>query len=178
MKFVKIPKDRIGVLIGPQGATKDAIEHTSSTHLDINSEDGEVVIDDHESKDPIASLKTEDVIRAIGRGFSPEHAMRLFAEDADFYLFDIRDYVGKRDTHIRRLKSRVIGRNGKTKRYIERLTGANISVYGHTVAVIVDMDAMDITRRALDMLLSGSKHYTVYAFIEREMKKKKHEHLL
>ena len=178
MKYIKIPKDRIGVLIGPKGSIKAEIEKTSTTILDINSDNGEIVIDDHASSDPVMSLKTEDVIRAIGRGFSPEHAMRLFAEDAEFYLFDLRDYVGRRDTHIRRLKSRMIGSNGKTKRYIERLTGANISVYGHTIAVIADIDAMEITRRAIDMLLSGSKHYTVYAFIEREMKKKRHEHLL
>ena len=171
MKYVRIPKERIGVLIGHNGETKNKIEKISTVKLDIDSDEGEVVIDEHETNDPLLCLKTEDVVRAIGRGFSPEHALKLFNEDTDFFIFNIHDYVGKKENHVRRLKSRIIGRNGKTKRLVENLTGAHISIYGHTVSIIADMENMDITKRAVDMLLSGSKHFKMYRFIEREMKK-------
>ena len=171
MKYLKIPKERVGVLIGHDGETKKLIEGLSQTKVEINSMDGEVIIDDHETEDPLLALKVENVIRAIGRGFSPDHALRLFQEEVDFFLFDIHDYVGKKETHIRRLKSRIIGKDGKTKRVLETLTGADLSIYGHTVSIIADYDALDITKRAVDMLLSGSKHASVYRFIEREMKK-------
>ncbi|UCD13414.1 MAG: RNA-processing protein [Thermoplasmatales archaeon] len=171
MKYLKIPRERIGVLIGHNGETKKKIEEMAQIQLEIDSDEGEVTIDEHEVKDPLLGLQVEDVIRAIGRGFSPEHAMRLFREDADFFIFDIHDYVGKKQAHIRRLKSRIIGRNGKTKHIIERLTGADISIYGHTVSVIADFECMDNAKKAIDMLLSGSKHSNVYRFVEREMKK-------
>jgi ribosomal RNA assembly protein len=97
--------------------------------------------------------------------------MRLFSENMDFFIFDVHDYVGKKESHIRRLKSRIIGSRGKTKRVLETLTGANISIYGHTISIIADFESMDIAKRAIDMLMSGSKHATVYRFVEREMKK-------
>ena len=171
MKYLKIPIERIGVLIGHKGETKKMIEEMAQMPIEIDSSEGEITIDEHEAKDPLIALQIEDVIRAIGRGFSPEHAIRLFKENMDFFIFDIHDYVGKKPTHIRRLKSRIIGRNGKTKHLIEKLTGADISIYGHTVSIIADFDTVDIAKKAIDMLLSGSKHSNVYRFVEREMKK-------
>lgn len=170
MKYLKIPKERIGVLIGQNGETKKNIELISKITLDIDSDEGEVVIQEHENTDALMLLKVENVIHAIARGFSPEHAFALFKDENDFFLFDIHDYVGKKDTHIIRLKSRIIGQHGKTKRALESITGSSISIYGHTVALIADIDTIDILKKAVDMLLSGSKHSTVYRYLEREMK--------
>ncbi len=175
MKYLKVPKERVGVLIGHNGETKKKIEEISQTKLEIDSAEGEVIIDEHEAKDPLLNLKVESVVRAIGRGFSPEHAIRLFKEEMGFFIFDIHDYVGKKETHIRRLKSRIIGRNGKTKRVLETLTGADISIYGHTISIIADFESIDITKRAVDMLLNGSKHSNVYKFVEKKMKKLRFE---
>jgi len=171
MRIVRIPKERVGVLIGKNGETKKSIEDISHVTLEIDSEEGDVVFNEADARDPLWALKVEDVIRAIGRGFSPENAFRLFGEENELFIFDIYEYVGKKESHVTRLKSRVIGRDGKTKRVIERLTGATLAIYGHTVAVIADFDSMDVTRKALDMLLSGSEHPTVYRFLEREMKR-------
>lgn len=171
MKYIRIPRERVGVLIGKDGETKKTIERISQMILEIDSEEGDVSFNEQDAKDPLIPLKVEDVIRAIGRGFSPEHAFRIFAEDTELFIFDIYDYVGKKDTHVTRVKARVIGREGKTKRVIEGLTGGVLSVYGHTVSVIADFETMDIAKKALDMLLSGSEHPTVYRYLEREMKK-------
>ena len=97
--------------------------------------------------------------------------MRLFGEETELFIFDIYDYTGKKEDHLIRVKSRMIGRDGKTKRVIEGLTGGVLSIYGHTVAVIADFESMDVAKKAIDMLLSGSEHPTVYRYLEREMKK-------
>jgi len=55
----------------------------------------------------VLGLIVENVVRAIGRGFSPEHAMRLFKDDMDFFIFNLHDYVGKKDSHTKRIKSRM-----------------------------------------------------------------------
>jgi ribosomal RNA assembly protein len=171
MKYLRIPKERIGVLIGHNGETKKMIERKAQLEIDIDSEEGEITFDEHKVKDPLIGLQIKDVIRAIGRGFSPEHAIKLFNENNDFFVFDIHDYVRKKTTHVIRLKSRIIGKNGKTKHILEQLTGANISIYGHTISIIADFESMDVTKKAIDLLLSGSKHSTVYRLVEREMKK-------
>lgn len=163
--------ERVGVLIGPEGEIKKKIEKITKIKLFINSELGEITFNEEELSDPFKIFIIENIIRAIGRGFSPENAFLLLNEDMDLFIFDIHDYVGKRPTHVQRLKSRVIGSEGKTKRVLEELTESKISIYGHTIAIIGSIFNIDITKKAVDKLLMGSKHATVYRYVEGTMKK-------
>ena len=172
IRYVKIPMERVAVLIGHKGETKQSIEEKTNIKLIIDSKLGEVTINDNDSTDdPLLIFKVENIIKAIGRGFTPTQAMVLLNDEMDFYIFDIYDYVGKKQTHVRRLKSRVIGRNGKTKHLIEELTDSYISIYGHTISIIANIVDIDIIKKAIDKLLTGSKHATVYRFVEANMKK-------
>jgi len=79
---------------------------------------------------------------------------------------------------LQRVKGRIIGEDGKTRRIIEELSEADVSVHGHTVAIIADMDEMEVAREAVKMLLRGSQHSTVYRYLHRkrrDLKKKKLE---
>jgi len=173
MKYIKIPMERVAVLIGHNGETKNELEERSGLKIDIDSKLGEVTIDDHEVEDPLMVIKIENIVKAIGRGFSPQNTVRLFNDDADFFIFDLHDYVGKKPAHIRRLKSRIIGREGKTKRVLEELTDSKISIYGHTISIISDITRINILKKSIDMLLTGSKHATVYRFVESQIKELK-----
>jgi ribosomal RNA assembly protein len=86
-------------------------------------------------------------------------------------LIDMKDYVGGKAEHLVRLRARVIGSNGKTRRLIEELTGSTMSVYGSTVGLIGQPEQVDVARRAVDMILRGSEHATVYRFLERSRAK-------
>jgi ribosomal RNA assembly protein len=171
MKYIKIPMERIAVVIGHNGETKRELENKSGVHLEIDSKLGEIAINDHNVEDPLQVLKLESIVLAIGRGFSPEHAMKLLDDNTGLFIFDIHDYVSKKESHVRRLKSRIIGTEGKTKRVLEELTDSYISVYGHTVSIITDFVSMDLAKRAIDKLLSGSKHATIYRFVESNMRR-------
>ncbi len=167
MSFVRIPKDRLGVIIGPKGETRKVLESRSGFKLEVDSDQNEVIIhDEQEGTDPLMALKMRDIVKAIGRGFSPAHAMRLFGDDAYFELLDIHDYVGKHKQHVRRIASRIIGSEGKTRRIIEEQTGCWISVYGHTVGIIGDLEELAVAKQAVDMILRGSEHASVYRFLE------------
>lgn len=170
MKYLKIPMSRVGVLIGQNGETKKELEERLDIKLDINSREGEIAIKQNEKTDPINIIKIQNVVKAIGRGFSPEKAMRLLNDESDFFVFDLQDYVGKKPKHIRRLKGRVIGKEGKTKNILETLTGSHVSVFGHTVSVISDLEYMNIMKKSIDMLLTGSKQATVYRFVEKAIR--------
>jgi len=125
-----------------------------------------VEIDHSHARDPAMALAVADVVSAIGRGFSEEKAMKLLDDGYFLNIMDIRDYVGKKLTHVERMRARIIGTHGRTREVIEELTGAFVSVYGNTVAVIGDGLQVDVARRAIDMLLSGSEHSAVYKFLE------------
>lgn len=175
--FVKIPKDRVGVLIGPEGKTRRNIEDRLSVQLQIESESGDVSVTlAKDAKDPSLLFKTKDVVTAIGRGFSPEHAFRLIRdEDAILEVIDLRMIFGRSESDIRRVKGRIIGMNGKTRRTIEELTDTNVAVYGHTVSIIGTFDQIQVARNAVQMLIDGSQHHSVYRYLQkkrRDLKKK------
>ena len=163
---VKIPKDRIGVLIGKNGEVKAEVEKRTGVRIMVDSEEGDVTVDHSKAKDPSVVLPVIDFVAAVGRGFSPEKATMVLEDDWYLEVVDIREYVGKKPAHIARMRARVIGTKGKTRRLFEELTGVYMSVYGNTVALIGDTLQLDIARRALDMLLSGSEHSAVYRFLE------------
>lgn len=174
MRYVKVPAERVGVLIGPNGRTRRLIEQRVGVRIHVDSAENEVRVDDADGGNPLGALKAEEVVRAVGRGFSPERAFRLFSDDQYLHLFDLHDYAGKERKDIRRLSSRVIGAEGKTRRILEELTGCVVSIYGHTVGIIGDAEGLETARAAVDMILSGSEHANVYRFLEgkrREMKR-------
>ena len=169
MRSVRIPADRVGTLIGKKGETKKAIEKISGVKMEIDAEEGEVLInDDVELEDPVMGLKTMEVVRAIGRGFNPEKAMRLFDDDEYLELVDLSDFVGDRKNQIVRIRGRLIGKDGKTRRIIEDLTGCDMIVYGNTVGLIGNSITLPVAKHAVDLILQGSEHATVYHYLESQ----------
>ncbi len=177
MQFIKLPKDRVGALIGKKGETKQMLEERTGVLIDIDSETGEVTLETEKAKDPILGLKVIEIIKAIGRGFSPERATRLFEDDVYLRGFDIRDYTGKNRKHIRRVRARIIGSKGKTRQLIEELSNTEVSIYGNTVYVIGELEELDIAETAIDMILSGSEHAAVYRYLEGKQRDRKKSRL-
>jgi ribosomal RNA assembly protein len=173
MQYLRLPKDRVGVMIGKKGETKLQLEELTGVKMDIDSETGEVAIDNDKIEDPVMVLKIVDIIKAIGRGFSPERAMMLMDENVYLRGFDIRDYAGKNPKHVRRIRARLIGSKGKTRKLIEELSNTEISIYGNTVYIIGPIESLGIAETAVDMLLSGSEHAAVYRFLENKRRELK-----
>ncbi len=169
--YVKIPAERIGAAIGPNGEIKREIERRTGTKLIFDSDTGSVRVE--QGGDPIGALKARDVLKAIARGFSSERAFRLFSDDQYLEITDIRDYAGDSEKAISRLKGRVIGERGKARETIERTTDTYVSIYGKTVAVIGTAEQLVVVREALAMLLGGREHSTVYRFLERKRREAK-----
>jgi ribosomal RNA assembly protein len=162
--------ERVGVLIGPDGNTKKRIEEATGISLSIDSKTGEISIDETKAEDPSLALRVLDIVKAIGRGFSEERALRLVDQEEYFRAIDIRDFAGKSRKRINQLKGRLIGSKGKTRRIIEELSGVDMSVYGNTVSLIGDMLRIDIAEKAVEMVLEGSEHASIYRFLENKRK--------
>ena len=119
----------------------------------------------------------EQVIKAIGRGFTPKDALKLTQENHVFELIDIMDYARNQNDKFR-LRGRVIGEDGKTRERIERETNCEIVVYGKTVGVIGPAEDAKNAIKAVEMLLEGAQTSTVTKFLEKEAKKKIRQELL
>jgi ribosomal RNA assembly protein len=176
--YARIPEDRIGVLIGPGGRTKRDIASRTLTTIDIDAEEGEVRITGPDS-DPVRTMKARDIVVAIGRGFSPERAMRLLKDNAYLGVIDIKFTTGKREkAALRRIRARAIGTRGRARSRIEELSGCSMSVYGSTIALIGDEEQLERATRAVGLLLRGSEHSSVFHFLARARREAEVEELI
>jgi ribosomal RNA assembly protein len=167
---IKIPEERIGVLVGPGGSIKHLIEEKTKTTLEIDSETGTVSI--ASAEDPLQGLRVMDLVKAIGRGFTPERALAIL--DDEMLMLDVLDIskMASTKSDMERIKGRIIGKDGRSREIMERLSGTKVSVYGKTVAVLGYPEQIRVARTAIEMLLDGAPHGNVYSFLE-----KKHQEL-
>lgn len=165
-EHIKIPLERIAVLVGPKGAVKELIEEKSTAMLNIDSQSGDVEITG--AKDPLKGMRATEVIHAIARGFSPEKALRLFEDESlIFETIDLSE-ITRTEKDLQRIRGRIIGKRGKTREIFEALTNVRVSVYGKTVCLIGHPEQNSVAKKGIEMLLEGSSHGPVYKFLEKK----------
>jgi ribosomal RNA assembly protein len=161
MQFIRIPEERVRVLIGEGGSAKKEIEKRTKCKIEVS--DGEVSVDGEGMDEWVA----KDVVHAVGRGFSPDRALYLLQDGYAFDLVDLSDFA-KTSASLGRLRGRLIGEEGRTRKFIERTSQVMMSVYGKTAAFIGPFDGVAMAKEAVGMLLGGSRHASVYKFLEKK----------
>ena len=172
---LKIPKDRVAILIGKKGEVKRMIEKETAAKIFIDSKEGDVRLT---GKDSLDLFSAREIIHAIGRGFSPEIALLILKSDYAFELLTISDYVGKSKKSATRLKGRVIGTEGKTRKHIEDVTETHLSIYGKTIGIIGEAEHVMLARRAVESILAGATHSSVYKWLEKKKKELERNRIL
>jgi ribosomal RNA assembly protein len=169
---IKVAGDRLGVLIGKGGSTKRDVEEKTHTAIRIDSKEGVVTVDGEVAEGVIEAVK---VIEAINRGFSPERAFQLM-RDEDLVL-DVIDLSAVADTprQLERIRGRIIGRAGRSREQIEDMTGTSVSVHGKTISIIGPFEQVKTARTAIEMLVNGVPHETVYSFLDKKKREAKQD---
>ncbi len=159
--FIKIPMKYKKVLM-KKPEIKEEIEKTTNTKITI-SDDIQI------EGDGLDVFIAKNVLKAFGRGFSIEDALKLTDDLYSLEIIDLSDYANT-DNRIKIIAARIIGTQGKTKKYIERYTNTKIAVSGKTVSIIGKWDDINLAREAILMLINGSMHKTVYRWLEQNSK--------
>lgn len=168
--YVKIPAYRIGALIGKNGFDKKEIENLTGAELDIDSKTGDVTII-RQKADPFTFYRLEQVVKAIGRGFSPMHAKLLLEPDYYLDIIDLKEAGIKSERGMETKKGRVIGSYGSMRKFIEDSFDCNVSVQGKTISVIAKIGSMQGAINAIDSLISGMNIEHVKKQIQKEVVK-------
>ena len=166
--IIKIPKARVGPLVGTKGETKKKLEKELKAKIKVSS-DG--VIEYH-SSDPLLELKLGYILKAIGRGFSADDSLTLLDDEYTFELISIEEFAGKNKNSIQRCRSRIIGSDGSVKMAIEEATKTKISIYGKTVGILGKFDDVAQAMESVGRLLKGASHKTVLEFLQRYVSSK------
>ncbi len=168
--YVKVPLDRIGVLIGRGGEVLRMVMERTKTKITVDEVNGSVIIEPASPATTALDLmKAQDFVKAIAYGFSPERASRVLEEDQVLIVIDLKQYVKPSPNHLTRVKGRIIGEGGKARKNLEEIGNVYISVYDDYVAIIGDYESANAVRDAILMLIEGRQHSTVYRYLDRVM---------
>ncbi|MHA2296909.1 MAG: KH domain-containing protein [Candidatus Hodarchaeales archaeon] len=171
---VKIPDERVGVLIGKNGNVKKYIQDETSTLIEISTDDGTgsvTVRAAPDCQDPTMVWVARDIVKAIGRGFNEEKACKLLDDDYRLEIIGIGNIGSPK--RVRQVKGRLIGQHGKMRATIEETIDVFMSVYGKTVSLIGRVDDVEIAKKAVNMILEGRQLGSVFKFLERQQTKQK-----
>jgi ribosomal RNA assembly protein len=175
MEYVRIPRHRVAVLIGKGGEVKKMIEDRLKVKLGIDAREGVVTIE-NQGEDVLAEWKGRDIVKAIGRGLNPKKALMLCSDDYVLEIINLQDIVGRSEKALKRQKARIIGREGRTRKFIEEMTKAWVAVSGKNVTIVGTHDEVAAAREAVTMLAEGVPHGVVYKVLQkraRELKEKR-----
>ena len=151
---VVIPKEREKILTND---FIDLLKERLKVEIRKNGNEIEVI------GEGLEAYQCVNIIKAIGRGFDKEEALLLLEENN---VLEIIEIPGNENARYR-IRARIIGKNGLVKRNIERYTKCKLSIYGKTVSIIGPIDKIEIARTAIEMLISGKKHSTMYKYFEK-----------
>ncbi len=169
--YLKVPMDRLGALIGEKGSVIKELERRTNTRITVDSNDGSVIIEPLTPATPVYNLlKAREFIRAVAAGFSPERAWRVLEDDQVLIVIDLKEIIGNSPNHLTRIKGRIIGEEGKARKNLEMMTGTYINIYDDKVAIIGDFESAQVAREAIEMLIQGRQHSTVYRYVDRVMR--------
>ncbi|MEM0473299.1 MAG: KH domain-containing protein [Candidatus Aenigmatarchaeota archaeon] len=159
--FLKIPQKYRKILL-KNAELKSEFEKQTKTKINVK-DDVEI---EGESVDVYVA---KNVLKAFSRGFSAEDALKLMDDNYSIEIISLADFTSS-ENRIKIIASRIIGSQGKTKKYIERYTNTKIAVSGKTVSIIGSWDNVGKAREAIMMLIEGSSHKTVYRWLEQNSK--------
>ncbi len=124
-------------------------------------------------------MKAKNIIEAISYGFDYNDAQNLRSDDYTLEIIDLRDYINKdKSNHINRIKARIIGEDGRAKRVLQELTDTNIVVGDKYIAILGLYENVKVAREAIEMLIRGRQHATVYRWIQNWKRESKYRELM
>jgi ribosomal RNA assembly protein len=144
-----------------------ASEITKRLDMKVKFEGNELIIDGK----PFEEWIGKDVITALSLGFESFESFGLIDETKLFKMVNLEDYVESKS--LKRIKSRIIGKNGKAKKNIEEMTEVKICIYENTIGVIGDIENVNLAFDAIMKIVSGSTHSAVYQSIQRRIRSMK-----
>lgn len=167
--LLKVPKQRIGAVIGKQGETRKELEEMCDCKIHVDSGTGDIEITS-QNANAITFYRLEAVIKAIGRGFSPDHAKYLLDDNSTLNIINLHDLGIHTDKTLETRRARVIGAQGTIRKFLEDTLECFISIQGKTIAIIGEVSKIRICHEAIIRLLKGANIAGVKKFIESSLK--------
>lgn len=165
--IVPLNPQRLGVIVGKDGENKKRLEDAFNVVITVDSQRSVAVVRPGNGATPYNVLKAKKALEAVALGFSVDDALLLASDSYDMDIVDLSE-VSRNREDLRRIKSRIIGTEGRFRRTLEEMTGVRVVIGEKYVGLIGDYEQLRVAREALLRLIGGQSHSTVIKFLERE----------
>ncbi len=108
----------------------------------------------------------EKAIDALNFGFPFSVAILIKKEDLIFEIINIKDYTKRKD--LDRIRSRIIGKNGKTLKTLNQLTDCYFELKDNEVGIIGAPENIKDGQKSIISLIRGAKQSNVYGSVKRK----------
>ena len=130
-------------------------------NVKITNKSREVFIEGEPEDEYIA----EKVVEALNYGFEFKEAMLIKEDDFILEILSIKQFTKRGD--LTRIRARIIGKCGKTKKTLCQLTKCFIQVKDNEVAILGDAEYIYNCQEAIKSLIKGSKQSNIYKYLEK-----------
>ncbi|MAE49943.1 hypothetical protein CMI48_03890 [Candidatus Pacearchaeota archaeon] len=148
---------------------KSRLEKTLNVKIQINNK--EATIEGQGIEEYEASI----VLEAMAFGFSADKALQLQNQDMIFRIIPIKALTRRKN--LEEVRSRIIGKKGKTKETIQEIADCDLILNNNEVGLICHAENSEEATAALTNLIKGSKQTNVYRYLESGNRKRKKEQL-
>jgi ribosomal RNA assembly protein len=138
---------------------KKNLEKELDVLLEINGKEVSI------SGEPENEYVAERVIEALDFGFPFSDALNIKKEEYLFEILNIKEFTNQKD--FERVRGRVIGKDGKALKTISNLSNCHVELSGNKLGIIGDSESIRNVEEACKLLIKGSKHSNVYAYLEK-----------
>ncbi|MGY4884570.1 MAG: KH domain-containing protein [Nanobdellota archaeon] len=138
---------------------KENLERELKVNIEINGKEVSI------SGKPEEEYLAEKVIEALDFGFPLSDALSIIKEDFLFEILNIKNYTTQKD--FERVRGRIIGKDGKALKNISSLSECHIELSGNKLGIIGEAECIRNVEEACKLLIKGSKHSNVYAYLEK-----------
>ena len=123
---------------------------------------------------PLTIERKKEIIEEFGKTKNDSGATEVQIALLTQRIRDLTDHV-KSDKDLSRIKGRIIGGKGKTRKIIEETSNVSLSIYRSYISLIGTYDDIIMAGEALSLLIKGAPHKTVYNRLYNERTKRKME---
>ena len=121
----------------------------------------------------IEEYEAEKILRAIDFGFTIPKAMLIKEQELEFDIIHIKNYSRKQD--LRPVRARIIGREGRTRKTLENISGSYLKINDGEVGAIGNIESIENVKTAITKLIRRTKQANTYRYLEKTNRIKKLE---
>ena len=105
------------------------------------------------------------ILEAMAFGFSFNEAIALKDEEMLFRKVPLRGFTRRKN--LKDVRARLIGKEGKTRRTVEDISGCTVLIGDNAVGLIGRAEAIDAATQGVINIIRGSKQANAYRYLER-----------